>query len=95
VLVPDAAAAAVLAELRAAEIDAHPLEEDADPRVTVVAAATAKGLEFDSVVLVGPAAIVAGEPSRIDGLRRLYVLLTRAVSRLRIVHDDPLPPELG
>ena len=95
VIVPDAQAGAVLAELRAAGVDAHPLEEGSDPRVAVVPASTAKGLEFDSVVLVEPAAIVAAEPSRVDGLRRLYVVLTRAVSRLRIVHDEPLPAELG
>jgi DNA helicase IV len=94
VIVPDAAAATVLAELRGADVDAHPLDEDADPRVSVVPAASAKGLEFDSVVLVEPAEIVAAEPTRIDGLRRLYVVLTRAVSRLRIVTDAPLPPEL-
>jgi DNA helicase IV len=62
--------------------------------VEVVPASQAKGLEFDSVVLLEPAEIVAAEPSRVDGLRRLYVVLTRAVSRLRIVHDRPLPPEL-
>ncbi len=95
VIVPDASAAAVVDELRAAGIDAHPLDEDADPRVAVAPASAAKGLEFDSVVLVEPAAIVAAEPSRVDGLRRLYVVLTRAVSRLRIVHDQPLPAELG
>ncbi len=94
VLVPDAHTAAVLAELRQAGIDAHPLADGTDPRVAVVAASTAKGLEFDSVLLVEPAAIVSGEPSRVDGLRRLYVVLTRAVSRLRIVHDEPLPAEL-
>jgi Superfamily I DNA and RNA helicases len=94
VIVADAAAAAVLAELRDAGLDAHPLAEEADPRITVVPAPDAKGLEFDSVVLVEPAAIVAAEPTRLDGLRRLYVVLTRAVSRLRIVHEDPLPPEL-
>ena len=60
----------------------------------VVPAGAAKGLEFDSVVLVEPAEIVDAEPSRVDGLRRLYVALTRAVSRVRIVHDRPLPPEL-
>ena len=94
VIVPDAQAGSVLAELRDAGLDAHPLAEEADPRITVVPAPDAKGLEFDSVVLVEPAAIVAAEPTRIDGLRRLYVVLTRAVSRLRIVHDGPLPPEL-
>jgi DNA helicase IV len=95
VIVPDAQSSAVLAELRHADIDAHPLEEGSDPRVAVVPASTAKGLEFDSVVLLEPAAIVAAEPSRVDGLRRLYVVLTRAVSRLRVVHDEPLPPEVG
>ncbi|HKC28807.1 MAG TPA: AAA family ATPase [Jatrophihabitans sp.] len=95
VIVPDALAGAVLTQLRAAGLDAHPLDEGVDPRVAVVPASTAKGLEFDSVVLVEPAAIVAAEPSRVDGLRRLYVVLTRAVSRLRVVHDEPLPAELG
>lgn len=95
VIVADAAAGAVLAELRAAGVDAHPLDEEADPRVTVVPASAAKGLEYDSVVLVEPAAVVAGEPSRVDGLRRLYVVLTRAVSSLRVVHDEPLPTELS
>jgi DNA helicase IV len=100
VIVADAAATAVLAELRAAGIDAQSLddespEDEADPRVAVVPAATAKGLEFDSVVVLEPGAIVTGEPTRTDGLRRLYVVLTRAVSRLRIVHDEPLPAELG
>jgi DNA helicase IV len=45
-------------------------------------------------VLVEPAAIVAGEATRPAGLRRLYVVLTRAVSRLAVLHDEPLPPEL-
>ncbi len=58
-------------------------------------ATEAKGLEFDSVVLVEPAAIVAAESRRADGLRRLYVTLTRAVSHLMVVHDQPLPPELA
>jgi DNA helicase IV len=95
VIVADSAADATLAELHAAGIAADALELDTDPRVTVVPASAAKGLVFDSVVLVEPADIVAGEPSRPVGLRRLYVVLTRAVSRLAIVHDRPLPPELG
>ncbi len=95
VIVPDARSGSVLAALHAAGVDAHALDEDADPAVAVVPASAAKGLEFDSVVVLEPAAIVAGEAFRVDGLRRLYVVLTRAVSRLRIVHDEPLPPELG
>ncbi len=88
-------AAAVLAELRLAGLDAELLDDERDPRLTVVPAALAKGLEFDSVVLVEPVDIVAAAAHRVDGLRRLYVVLTRAVSRLRIVHDSPLPLEFG
>ena len=51
-------------------------------------ASIAKGLEFDWVVVVEPAEVVAAEPR---GLRRLYVVLTRAVSGLAVVHADPLP----
>jgi DNA helicase IV len=58
----------------------------------VVPATLAKGLEYDHVVVAEPAAIVAAEPR---GLRRLYVVLTRAVSRLVVVHGRPLPAELA
>jgi DNA helicase IV len=95
VIVADAAAGGVLAELRASRVDAHLLDEEADPRVTVVPATGAKGLEFDSVLVLEPADLVAAEPSRVDGLRRLYVVLTRAVSRLTVLHDQPLPAELS
>jgi DNA helicase IV len=60
----------------------------------VAPASEAKGLEFDSVVVLEPAEIVAAEPTRAAGLRRLYVVLTRAVSRLAVVHDAALPDEL-
>ena len=60
-------------------------------RLAVVPASLAKGLEFDHVVVVEPAEIVAAE---VRGLRRLYVVLTRAVSALTIVHALPLPAEL-
>jgi DNA helicase IV len=94
VIVADAAADVVLAELRSAGVDAHLLDEELDPRVSVVPASAAKGLEFDSVLVLEPGEIVAAEPSRVDGLRRLYVVLTRAVSRLTVLHDEPLPAEL-
>jgi len=51
-----------------------------------------KGLEFDGVVVVEPARIVAESP---QGLRALYVALTRATQRLTVVHADPLPVGLG
>ena len=59
--------------------------------VTVLPATLAKGLEFDTVIVVEPAAIVAAEPR---GLNRLYVVLTRAVSRLVVLHAAPLPAPL-
>jgi DNA helicase IV len=67
-------------------------DEDEASRITVVPATLAKGLEYDHVVVAEPAAIVEAEPR---GLRRLYVVLTRAVSRLVVVHGRPLPAELA
>lgn len=61
-------------------------------RLVCVPATLAKGLEFDAVVVAEPTQIVAAE-SR--GLQRLYVVLTRAVSSLRIVHSKPLPKVLA
>ncbi len=70
-------------------------ETEFDAHLDVVPASLAKGLEYDHVVLVEPAAIVAAEPDRVTGLRRLYVCLTRAVSSLVVLHDEPLPDELA
>jgi DNA helicase IV len=61
-------------------------------RLTIVPVTLAKGLEFDHVILVEPGRIAAGEAY---GLRRLYVALTRAVSRLTVFHAEPLPAELS
>ncbi len=63
-----------------------------DSPVAVLAVKEAKGLEFDSVVLVEPAEIVA-ESER--GMSDLYVALTRATRRLGVVHSAPLPTELA
>jgi DNA helicase IV len=62
-----------------------------DGRLTIVPVTMAKGLEFDHVVLVEPGRIATGEAY---GLRRLYVALTRAVSRLTVFHSESLPAEL-
>ena len=70
-------------------------EDDVETRLDLVPAALAKGLEFDHVVLVEPAAIVAGEADERTGLRRLYVCLTRAVTSLTVVHAEPLPDLLA
>ncbi len=60
--------------------------------VTVLTVTQAKGLEFDAVVLVDPAAIVAESPR---GLNDLYVALTRTTQRLCIVHSGELPEVLA
>ncbi|MEU0070631.1 AAA family ATPase [Streptomyces sp. NPDC006332] len=62
--------------------------EELGARLTVVPASLVKGLEYDHVVAVEPAAIAEAERR---GLHRLYVVLTRAVSRLDVVHGRPLP----
>jgi DNA helicase IV len=58
----------------------------------VVPVTLAKGLEFDQVIVVEPTRIAAAEAR---GLHRLYVALTRAVSRLTVLHTEPLPAELA
>ena len=63
-------------------------------RVTVVPVGLAKGLEYDHVVVMEPADIIDAEPQEWLGLRRLYVVLTRAVSGLTVVHARGLPREL-
>ena len=74
-------------------VAAEPLGEGGPAaQVALVPSELVKGLEFDSVVLLEPAAIAA---SGTYGLRALYVALTRAVSSLCVLHRDDLPPELG
>ena len=83
----------VLARLARHDADVGLLERDAMTRpITIVPAPAAKGLEFDAVVVVEPAAI-AGADNR--GLRLLYVALTRPIQHLSVVHAEPLPAPLG
>ncbi len=63
-----------------------------DAPIAVLGASEAKGLEFDSVVVVEPADLVASDTF---GLRLLYVVLTRATKLLVIVHSEPLPESLA
>jgi DNA helicase IV len=67
-------------------------EDDLTRRVVVLTVPEAKGLEFDSVLVVDPAQIVA-ESER--GHRDLYVALTRATQRLGVLSSGALPPELS
>jgi len=64
-----------------------------DAAVALLAVDEAKGLEFDAVVLVEPAAIIAGGTPA-TGRRALYVAMTRTTRRLHVVHSEALPPEL-
>ena len=98
VIVADAGVPTVRAALESAGIRYDLLGADAqifDARVDLVPASLAKGLEFDHVVLLEPADIVAGEPDEVTGLRRLYVCLTRAVTSLVVIHSAPLPAALS
>jgi hypothetical protein len=61
------------------------------PDVAVVPASLVKGLEYDHVIVVEPADIVAAEPR---GMNRLYVALTRAVAGLVVLHHKALPAAL-
>jgi len=91
----DADIAGLYEGLWTAGLDAALLGEHEDAlessRLVCVPASLAKGLEFDTVIVVEPGQVVAAEPR---GLHRLYVVLTRAVSALHIVHAEPLPAAL-
>ncbi|WP_371782457.1 HelD family protein [Streptosporangium subroseum] len=91
VIVPDASVAAVSKALT--DLDHRVLSPDTvdDHRLLVIPASLAKGLEYDHVIVVEPADIVDAEPR---GLARLYVVLTRAVTSLTVLHARELPAQL-
>jgi DNA helicase IV len=62
-----------------------------DSPVALLTVGQAKGLEFDRVVLVDPAGILAQSPA---GGHDLYVAITRATHRLTVVHEGDLPAPL-
>jgi DNA helicase IV len=65
-----------------------------ETRIAVLTPREAKGMEFDHVIVVEPAQIVE-EAAEGQGLRELYVALTRPTTTLVLVHARSLPPELG
>ena len=69
----------------------RPTRQGLDAQVAVVPVSLVKGLEVDGAVVVEPASMVR---ERAQGLRALYVALTRATRRVAIVHAEPLPPVL-
>jgi len=92
VIVPDSLVAEVNTVFESAAIaiggaNRHGL----DQRVTLVPVRLVKGLEVDAAVVVEPARIIDEES---QGVRSLYVALTRATKRVAVVHVDPLPAML-
>jgi DNA helicase IV len=65
--------------------------ESAFEGIPLLTPRAAKGLEFDHVIVVEPALIAERE----QGLRELYVALTRPTTTLVVVHARPLPSELA
>ena len=93
VIAPVAQLDALRAELAGAGIDVPaPEASTISHRLSLLPATLAKGLEFDAVVVVEPAAIVAESE---HGTRLLFVALTRAVQCVEVVHSQPLPAALS
>ena len=61
-------------------------------QIALVPVRLVKGLELDGSIVVEPSRIVREEP---QGLRALYVALTRSTKRLVLVHSEPLPVSLA
>jgi hypothetical protein len=86
-----------LTELRAVLAEALPdlaavRGDQLSRRVAVLPVREAKGLEFDAVVVVDPAAVLAASHR---GANDLYVAVTRATQRLTVVTDTELPDVLA
>ncbi len=80
------------AELARRAIPLVPYDHASLPgHVALILPEVAKGLEFDAVVVVEPAAI-ASVPG---GTGLLYIALTRAVQELAVVHSGVLPEVLA
>jgi DNA helicase IV len=65
---------------------------DLTSMVVLLGATQAKGLEFDSVLIADPAAILAASPR---GRNDLYVAMTRSTKRLGVLHPGQPPEELA
>src|SRR5262249_19294575 len=78
---------------RLADLGASSGAADAlDAPIAVLDPTSAKGLEFDHVVVLEPTALVTADR---PGLRLLYVTITRTTKTLTVVHADALPEGLA
>jgi DNA helicase IV len=93
VVVPRSLVVATSEALAAAGINHQvaSVRSDLSTGVTVLPVEAVKGLEFDAVVVVEPAQVVR---EAAQGLRSLFVALTRPTQRLALVHAEPLPDPL-
>jgi hypothetical protein len=62
-----------------------------DASTAILEVDQSKGLEFDSVLIADPGAILRGSPR---GVSDLYVAVTRATKRLGVISDGSLPDVL-
>jgi superfamily I DNA and RNA helicase len=65
---------------------------DLTSEIVLLGARQAKGLEFDSVLIADPAAILAASPR---GRNDLYVAMTRSTQRLGVLHHGAPPAEIA
>ena len=92
VIVPDSLHELLRIELKdRSVVFGGPGRSGLEQQVTLVPVRLVKGLEVDAAVVVEPARIVAEE---CQGIRSLYVALTRATRRVTVVHAEPLPDVL-
>jgi DNA helicase IV len=77
---------------RLAEFAEPGTDVDLESQVVILTVWQAKGLEFDSVLVVDPAGILTESPR---GTNDLYVALTRATQRLGVIHPGDLPESLS
>ena len=92
VIVPAGRLDELAAEVTAAVPAAVGVDADLESPVVVLTVRQAKGLEFDLVLVVDPAGIVAESPR---GYSDLYVALTRATQRLGVLYRGELPAALA
>jgi DNA helicase IV len=91
VIAPPALHAAIVESL--ADLGAVSTSADAlDAPIAVLDPTSAKGLEFDHVIVVEPSELVSADRA---GLRLLYVTITRTTKTLVVVHAEALPEGLA
>ncbi|WP_251149778.1 UvrD-helicase domain-containing protein [Cellulosimicrobium sp. Marseille-Q4280] len=93
VICPDRSRAMVESTMRRRSINWQDVDAGGlSSAINLVSPVASKGLEFDSVVVVDPSGIVEAGP---QGLRMLFVALTRTTAHLDIVYSSgELPVEL-